>query len=55
MQMFARRRSVCDNRYLETLGEVLDVVQQCFDRWLKTNSVLQRLCGIICDAMFSVQ
>jgi len=26
---------------------VLAAVQTCFDRWQKSNPVLQRLCGII--------
>ena len=41
------RRLATHNRHFETLGEVLDVVQTCFNRWLKPNFVLKRLCGII--------
>jgi transposase len=41
------RRLATHNRYFETLGEVLDVVRQCFNRWMKPNLVLKRLCGII--------
>ncbi|MDR3455679.1 MAG: IS630 family transposase [Rhodoferax sp.] len=41
------RRLATHNRYFETLAEVLDVVQQCFTRWTKSNLVLRRLCGII--------
>ena len=41
------RRLATHNRYFETLGEVLEVVQQCFARWTKPNLVLRRLCGII--------
>lgn len=40
------RRLATHNRYFETLGEVLVVVEQCFARWQKPNSVLKRLCGI---------
>lgn len=40
------RRLATHNRYFETLGEVLNVVQQCFARWRNTNMVLKRLCGI---------
>lgn len=41
------RRLATHNRYFETLGDVLVAVQQCFTRWLKPNSTLKRLCGII--------
>ena len=41
------RRLATHNRYFETLGEVLVVVQQCFARWRKPNMILKRLCGII--------
>lgn len=41
------RRLATHNRHFETLGEVLAVVQTCFNRWLKPNFVLKRLCGII--------
>lgn len=41
------RRLATHNRHFETLGDVLDVVQKCFNRWLKSNLVLKRLCGII--------
>lgn len=41
------RRLATHNRYFETLGEVLAVVQKCFTRWQKPNTVLKRLCGII--------
>ena len=41
------RRLATHNRHFETLGDVLDVVQQCFNRWTKSNLVLKRLCGII--------
>lgn len=40
------RRLATHNRYFETLGEVLEVVQQCFARWRKPNPVLKKLCGI---------
>lgn len=33
------RRLATHNRYFETLGEVLGVVQRCFVRWKKPNSV----------------
>jgi transposase len=41
------RRLATHNRYFATLDEVLAAVQTCFDRWQKSNPVLQRLCGII--------
>jgi transposase len=41
------RRLATHNRNFETLAEVLDVVQKCFNRWTKPNLVLTRLCGII--------
>lgn len=41
------RRLATHNRYFAALEELLDVIQACFDRWRKPNSVLRRLCGII--------
>ena len=41
------RRLATHNLHFETLGDVLDVVQKCFNRWLKPNVVLKKLCGII--------
>lgn len=41
------RRMATHNRHFLTLGAVLVAVQECFARWLKPNSVLKRLCGII--------
>jgi transposase len=40
------RRLATHNQYFETLGEVLEVVRQCFSRWQRPNFVLKRLCGI---------
>lgn len=41
------RRLATHNRYFATLPEVLQAINQCFDRWRKPNSVLRRLCCII--------
>lgn len=41
------RRMATHNRFFATLGELLAAVEQCFDRWRQSNSVLRRLCGII--------
>jgi transposase len=41
------RRLATHNRHFETLGDVLEAVQKCFNRWMKPNLVLTRLCGII--------
>lgn len=41
------RRLATHNQYFATLGDVLVVVERCFIRWLKPNTVLKRLCGII--------
>jgi transposase len=40
------RRLATHNRYFATLGEVLQAVRACFDRWRKPNKVLHRLCCI---------
>jgi transposase len=40
------RRLATHNRYFATLPEVLAAVDACFDRWLKPNRVLRRLCRI---------
>jgi transposase len=41
------RRMATHNRFFATLHELLAAVEQCFDRWRTSNSVLRRLCGII--------
>jgi transposase len=41
------RRMATHNRFFATLRELLAAVEQCFDRWRTSNSVLRRLCGII--------
>ena len=41
------RRMATHNRFFASLGELLAAVEQCFDRWRQSNSVLRRLCGII--------
>ena len=41
------RRMATHNRFFATLSELLAAVEQCFDRWRQSNSVLRRLCGII--------
>ena len=41
------RRLATHNQYFATLGELLAVVEACFDLWKKPNPVLKRLCGII--------
>lgn len=41
------RRMATHNRFFASLGEVLAAIDQCFDRWRHSNSVLRRLCGII--------
>ena len=41
------RRMATHNRFFATLSELLAAVEQCFDRWRKSNSALRRLCGII--------
>jgi len=41
------RRMATHNRFFATLSELLTAVEQCFDRWRQSNSVLRRLCGII--------
>lgn len=41
------RRMATHNRFFATLNELLAAVEQCFDRWRKSNPVLRRLCGII--------
>jgi transposase len=41
------RRLATHNRYFATLTEVLDAIENCFNRWRKPNPVLRRLCGII--------
>ena len=40
------RRLTTHNRYFETLPEVLQAVNACFDRWRRPNKVLWRLCCI---------
>jgi transposase len=40
------RRLATHNRYFATLPELLLVVDACFDRWLRPNRVLRRLCCI---------
>jgi transposase len=40
------RRLATHNRYFATLGEVLQAVNACFDRWRRPNAVLRRLCCI---------
>jgi transposase len=40
------RRLATHNRYFATLPEVLLAVDACFDRWLRPNRVLRRLCCI---------
>lgn len=40
------RRLATHNRYFATLPEVLQAVDACFDRWLRPNRVLRRLCCI---------
>lgn len=41
------RRLATHNRYFATLTEVLDAIENCFNRWRKPNPVLRRICGII--------
>ena len=41
------RRMATHNRFFATLRELLAAVEECFDRWRTSNSVLRRLCGII--------
>lgn len=41
------RRLSTHNQYFATLENVLDAVKNCFAGWLKPNTVLKRLCGII--------
>ena len=41
------RRLSTHNRYFPSLDEVQTAIECCFDRWLKPNAVLKRLCGII--------
>ena len=41
------RRLATHNRYFVTLDEVLVAIESYFDRWIKPNAVLRRLCGII--------
>jgi transposase len=38
------RRLATHNRYFVTLGEVLQAVNACLDRWRQPNVVLRRLC-----------
>jgi len=40
------RRLATHNRYFATLGEVLQALNACFDRWRRPNAVLKRLCCI---------
>jgi transposase len=40
------RRLATHNRYFATLPEVLLAVDTCFNRWLRPNRVLRRLCCI---------
>ena len=40
------RRLATHNRYFATLPDVLLAVDACFDRWLRPNRVLRRLCCI---------
>jgi len=40
------RRLATHNRYFATLPELLLAVDACFDRWLRPNRVLRRLCCI---------
>jgi transposase len=40
------RRLATHNRYFATLPEVLQAVDAWFDRWLRPNRVLRRLCCI---------
>jgi len=40
------RRLATHNRYFASLPELLAAVDACFDRWLKPNRVLRRLCCI---------
>ena len=41
------RRLATHNRYFKSLAEVVAAVDKCFERWLKPNAVLRRLCCII--------
>jgi transposase len=41
------RRLATHKKFFATLGELLTAVEQCFDRWRQSNSMLRRLCGII--------
>ncbi len=41
------RRLATHNRYFATLSEVLQAINDSFDRWRQPNSVLRRLCCII--------
>lgn len=41
------RRMATHNRFFATLDELVAAVETCFDRWRKSNTVLQRLCRII--------
>ncbi len=41
------RRLATHNQYFATLDGVLAAVKSCFNGWLRPNTVLKRLCGII--------
>ena len=41
------RRMATHNRFFASLSALLAAVEECFDRWRQSNSVLRRLCGII--------
>jgi transposase len=47
------RRLATHNRYFPTLQQVVEVVNECFNRWRRPNSVLRRQCCIIEVVMFS--
>lgn len=40
------RRLATHNRYFPTLEQVVEAVNDCFNRWRRANSVLRRLCCI---------
>ena len=47
------RRLAMHNRYFPTLGEVLNAVNACFNRWRRPNATLRRLCCIIYDGVLN--
>lgn len=40
----ATRRSCIHNQYFETLNQVIEMVEAQFEKWLKPNETLRRLC-----------